>query len=52
MFLNDFDFGDLNVVKLEWKEEANYVSQINFGITNSTSQWISLFEFDDDRGYS
>jgi len=47
-FLNDFDFGDLNVVKLEWKEEANYVSQINFGITNSTSQWISLFEFDDE----
>ena len=47
-FLNNFDFGDLTVVKLVWTEEPNYTSQINFGVKNATSKWVSLFEFDDE----
>jgi glycosyltransferase involved in cell wall biosynthesis len=47
-FLNNFDFGDLTVVKLAWSEEPNYASQINFGVKNSNSKWVSLFEFDDE----
>jgi glycosyltransferase involved in cell wall biosynthesis len=47
-FLNNFDFGDLTVVKLVWAEEPNYTSQINFGVKNSNSKWVSFFEFDDE----
>jgi hypothetical protein len=47
-YLNSFDFGDLNVKKYEWTEEANYSAQVNFGIKQSTSKWVSLFEFDDE----
>jgi hypothetical protein len=47
-YLNDFDFGDLPVVKLEWTKEPNYSSQINFGVRSAKSSWVSLFEFDDE----
>jgi glycosyltransferase involved in cell wall biosynthesis len=47
-FLNNFDFGNLTVIKLEWTKEANYASQINYGVRNATSKWVSLFEFDDE----
>lgn len=47
-FLNDYDFKDLKVTKLLWKEEPNYSSQVNFGIQNAKSEWISIFEFDDE----
>lgn len=46
--LNNYDFGDLNVTKLLWKDEPNYCSQVNFGIKNSKGTWVSLFEFDDE----
>lgn len=47
-YLNDFDFGDLRVVKIEWTKEPNYSSQINYGARSAKSTWISLFEFDDE----
>jgi len=47
-FLNSFDFGDLNVVKHKWTDEPNYAKQINYGVRASSSEWISLFEFDDE----
>jgi glycosyltransferase involved in cell wall biosynthesis len=46
--LNDYDFGNLPVVKLEWNNNPDYCEQINFGIQNSKSEWVSLFEFDDE----
>ena len=47
-FLNDYDFGSLNVVKLVWDKEPNYCEQVNYGIKNSKGEWFSLFEFDDE----
>jgi len=47
-FLNSFDFGNLNVKKILWDKSPNYSDQINFGIENSESEWVSLFEFDDE----
>ena len=47
-YLNNFDFGDLNVVKLPWTDESNYSKQINYGVQNSNSEWVSFFEFDDE----
>lgn len=46
--LKSFDFGELNVKLLEWDKSANYQSQVNYGVENSNSEWISLFEFDDE----
>lgn len=46
--LKSHDFGELNVRLLEWSEKPNYQSQINFGVENATSEWVSFFEFDDE----
>ena len=47
-FLNDYDFGTLNVVKLLWDKESSYCDQVNHGINNAKGTWVSLFEFDDE----
>jgi hypothetical protein len=47
-FLNSFDFGDINVVRIEWDKEPNYAEQVNHGVINAKSKWVSLFEFDDE----
>jgi hypothetical protein len=47
-YLNNFDFGDLNVIKIEWTKEPNYSSQVNLGVRTAKSKWISLFEIDDE----
>ena len=46
--LKSYDFGTINVSLLEWTGEPNYSSQVNHGIKNSKSTWVSLFEFDDE----
>jgi len=47
-YLSTFDFGDLNVEKIEWTKEPNYASQVNYGVRSAKSKWVSLFEFDDE----
>jgi glycosyltransferase involved in cell wall biosynthesis len=47
-FLNEYDFKNLNVKKFEWDSEPNYCTQINYGVEKATSEWVSLFEFDDE----
>lgn len=46
--LNNYDFGDLNVIKYIWTDTPNYSSQINFGVEKASSEWVSFFEFDDE----
>lgn len=46
--LNEYDFGELNVTKLSWESEPNFTKQVNYGITNAKSKWISILEFDDE----
>ena len=47
-FLNQYDFSGLNVKKVLHEGEPNYSSQINLGVSESTSEWVSFFEFDDE----
>ena len=47
-FLDSYDFGQLNVKKLVWNQEPNFANQINFGVENASSKWVSFFEFDDE----
>ena len=46
--LDDYDFGDLNVKKIKWSNEPNFCDQVNLGITEASSEWVSIFEFDDE----
>ena len=46
--LGEFDFGDLNVKLESWSKEPNFADQVNHGVNVSTSEWISIFEFDDE----
>lgn len=47
-FVNEEDYGNLTVKKLIWKEEPNFCKQVNYGIENATSEWISILEVDDE----
>jgi len=47
-YLNSFNFENLNVKKVLYKGEPNYSSQINLGVKEASSEWISFFEFDDE----
>lgn len=47
-YLDNFDFGDIEVKKVIYKGESSYASQINLGIKESSGDWVSFFEFDDE----
>lgn len=47
-FLDEFEFGDLNVKREIWTKDPNFAEQVNHGVRVSTGTWISLFEFDDE----
>ncbi len=47
-YLNSFDFGDLNIRLIEYTEEPNFCSQVNLGIKESKTKWVSILEFDDE----
>lgn len=46
--LNNYDFGNLEVKKLMWEKEPNFAEQINYGVSQASSEWVSFFEFDDE----
>jgi hypothetical protein len=47
-FLNDFDFSGLTVNRVLWSEEPNFGKQVNKGVSEAKSEWVSLLEFDDE----
>ena len=47
-FLDSYDFGNLNVNRLVWEETPNFASQVNFGVKNAKTEWVSVLEFDDE----
>jgi hypothetical protein len=46
--LKSFDFSGLTVNLVEFTEEPNFCSQVNYGVKQSTSEWFSILEFDDE----
>jgi len=46
--INSYDFGDLIVKKIVWTGEPNFSSQVNEGVNQSTSEWVSILEVDDE----
>lgn len=51
-YLDNFDFGDLNVTKvINTTNDTDFQSQINLGVKNSKSEWVSILEFDDEFSF-
>lgn len=51
-FLNSYDFENLNVKKvLNDSEDTDFQSQVNLGISNASSEWVSILEFDDEYSF-
>ncbi len=46
--LNSFDFGSLNVRKIQWDLDPNFCEQVNLGVAESKTKWVSILEFDDE----
>ena len=46
--LKSYNFGDLKVVLVNFKETPNYAEQINSGVKKAKGKYISFFEFDDE----
>jgi glycosyltransferase involved in cell wall biosynthesis len=47
-YLNEYNFEDLSVKKIEWTSEPNFCEQVNYGIKEAKSEWVTIFEFDDE----
>jgi len=46
--LDSYDFGELNVRKIEWDLDPNFCEQVNLGVSESKTKWVSILEFDDE----
>ena len=46
--LNTTDFDGLNVKLVPFEGDSNFQKQMNLGIENASSTWVSFFEFDDE----
>jgi glycosyltransferase involved in cell wall biosynthesis len=47
-YLTEYNFEEIPVKLLLWDDKPNFAEQVNFGIKNSETQWVSIFEFDDE----
>ena len=47
-YLKSYDFGELNVVLDPWDGTPGFQTQVNRGVNISTSNWVSVLEFDDE----
>jgi GT2 family glycosyltransferase len=47
-FLDEYDFGDLRVKKLNYDGAVGYAEQISHGVHNANTEWVTFFEFDDE----
>jgi glycosyltransferase involved in cell wall biosynthesis len=47
-FFDKYNFEDLDVKKVRYEGVPSYATQINIGIKESSSEWVSFLEFDDE----
>jgi glycosyltransferase involved in cell wall biosynthesis len=46
--LNEYDYSGLTVNIIENNGDSDFASQVNLGVKNSKSEWVSICEFDDE----
>jgi hypothetical protein len=47
-FLDNFDFSGLTINRVLWTDTTNFGKQVNKGVSEAKSNWVSLLEFDDE----
>ena len=47
-FISEYDFSDINTKFVVNDGETDFSSQVNLGITNSSHEWVTILEFDDE----
>ena len=47
-FLSNYDFSGLTVNLIENDGDFSFSNQVNLGVKNSKSKWVSILEFDDE----
>ena len=47
-FLDSYDFESINVKRYVWTEEPSFALQVNYGVEKCESDWVSIFEIDDE----
>ena len=47
-FLQSYDFNGINVKLVENIGSLDFASQVNLGVNESNSEWVSILEFDDE----
>ncbi len=47
-YMESYDFKGLNVIIIENSGDTNFASQINLGVENTTTNWFSILELDDE----
>jgi glycosyltransferase involved in cell wall biosynthesis len=47
-FLDSYDFGEINVKRHTWSDEPSFALQVNYGVEKAESEWVSIFEIDDE----
>lgn len=48
-FISEYNFDSMfSVSTFAWDKPANFADQINFGISKSKNEWVSIIEFDDE----
>ena len=46
--LKNYNFGNLNVNLVENSGSKDFATQVNLGVKNAKSKWVSILEFDDE----
>jgi len=46
--LDSYDFGELSVRKIEWDLDPSFCEQVNLGVAEAKTKWVSIMEFDDE----
>jgi hypothetical protein len=47
-FLDGYDFSGLDVKRLVWTDEPSFAKQVNHGVSNAKTKWVTILEFDDE----
>ena len=47
-YLSSYDFEGLDVTLIENTGDKDFATQVNFGVKNAKSKWVSILEFDDE----
>lgn len=47
-YLDEFDFSGISVNRILWTGVPNFSDQVNKGVLEAKTEWVSLLEFDDE----